>query len=197
MRRPHSSTGAFEADPSGEPLAAWAVAHKTQEEEDMTMRNEQAAGVPQNLAPDVSDRTMVRLLMAIDRAEGEARRAALRPAVFDLLNRAGFERVEVEFDGYEDEGQVQGLKFFTADGEAPADAVPFDTRYVVEQYVYASLGRGWETNGGCFGTVKFFPKSEFAFFDHHTREVTWEPFEDGKPGPEVPEEDRLGGYDDE
>jgi hypothetical protein len=167
----------------------------TQKRGNMTTRTEQEAGGPENTTPSGSDRAMVRLLMDIGRAEREARRATLRQGVFDLLNRAGFERVELDFDGYQDEGQVEGWRFFAAGGEVPAETVPFDIRFVVEQYLYASLPCGWETNGGCFGTVKFYPRSEFAYFDHTTREVTWDPFEDGTPGPEVPEEDRFDSGD--
>jgi hypothetical protein len=129
----------------------------------------------------------------------EAHRDTVREAMFDLLNRAGFERVKVDYDGGEDEDRVDGWQFHGGSGEVPADAVPADIRHAVEQYMYACLGWGWWTQGECFGTLRLYPRSKFAYFDHNLREVTWDSFSDGKPGPEVPDgdRDRQGVHDDE
>ncbi len=112
-------------------------------------------------------------------SEGEARRAALRPAnrdrLFDSLSAAGITHVTVVFDGYGDSGQIESIAAWS--GEKPADFPSVEIPYaawtwddpevemrslslaeVVEQLAYDLLSDtpgGWENNDGACGEFCF------------------------------------------
>jgi hypothetical protein len=112
-----------------------------------------------------------------------------RKTLLDLLRQAGLDRVEAEYDGYGDSGQIQQVTAFKGAAEVNDEAQMAAVRDAVEDYVYAKLGN-WGDAAGSYGTLRVFATSGFATFDHADRSEEWSRFEDGEPGPDVPEEDR-------
>jgi hypothetical protein len=133
----------------------------------------------------IPDDENVRLLMAMLFAEHDAHAKATRRAMFDLLKSGGYDLVEVDYDGYGDSGQVQAMTFFKG-----GTGVPADDRVAAETYLYANLPGGWEINGGCYGTARVYPASEYTAFDHTERAEHFVELRDGVPGADVPDDDR-------
>ena len=98
-----------------------------------------------------------------------------KQVIFDALAAAGIDHVEVEFDGYGDEGSFQGTRAFKEDNEETAFPVHeitlkrpvFDTGMIedsintpsaaiedmVNDFLEATHS-GWENNEGAFGTFR-------------------------------------------
>jgi hypothetical protein len=98
-----------------------------------------------------------------------------KQVIFDALAAAGIDHVEVEFDGYGDEGSFQGTRAFKEDNEETALPVHeitlkrlvFDTGMIEESISTPSAAiedmvndfleathSGWEDGEGAFGTFR-------------------------------------------
>jgi hypothetical protein len=150
---------------------------------------EQSLRVPARSWGIPEDEQMRRLLAMVF-AEQDADARVTRTEMFALLKTGGYDQVEVGYDGYGDSGQVQWMTFYKAGAEVPTDAVPEDDRAAVENYLYANLPVGWETDTGCYGTARVYPASEYTAFDYTERAERFALLRDGEPGPEVPDDDR-------
>ena len=75
-----------------------------------------------------------------------AERGAARQKLIDACNKHGVTKVEVEFDGYGDEGSTQMATSHDPEVEATAQ----DYAYFVLEEHYP----GWEINDGSAGTIR-------------------------------------------
>jgi len=117
-------------------------------------------------------------------------RPANKDALFDALARAGITRVDVEFDGYGDSGQIESITVRASDAEATlpddridflnpvrglADQVERSTHTVteaIETLVYAFLQEthgGWENNDGAYGEFTFDVEKRTITLDYNER----------------------------
>lgn len=134
-------------------------------------------------------------------AARSAAAAALRPAnkaaLFGALAAAGIEIVTVDFDGYGDSGQIEGIDARDAHGDValpdmevelarPADnAVDVDrhrltVRETIERLCYDLLEDahgGWENNEGAFGDFVFDVPTRAIRLSYNERYETSELFE--------------------
>ena len=138
--------------------------------------------------------------------EEQRLRALLHPRVdahnktvlLNALREAGITRVDVEFDGYGDEGQIQSITCVGADdcqveppiGEIEIQSVIHDGSGVtsetmpvasaIEHVCYDLLAQhhaGWENNEGGYGTFVFDVARDAITYTHNERYETIETFE--------------------
>jgi hypothetical protein len=117
-------------------------------------------------------------------------RPANKDALFDALTRAGITKVVVNFDGYGDSGQVEGIEVHAGEAEAklPEDQIEFvepvfgdpekverSTHTVsdaIETLVYTFLEQthsGWENDSGAYGDVTFDVGNRTITLDYNER----------------------------
>lgn len=114
-----------------------------------------------------------------ERQEQAAKNAVALKVLFKDLRKAGVARVEVDYDGSGDSGDIQETTFFDAkDNKMEVD---FDER--CNDLAYGELEThhgGWEINEGSFGKVIFDVQKGKVRFEHNERvmESTYHESED-------------------
>lgn len=109
------------------------------------------------------------------RDEQKKRHESARGKMMQALREAGVKSVEIEFDGYGDSGNIEGIAYTPpADGKAEVDDSPHEVTdwsqsgperkvrnytldELVEEVCYSLLGSwhpGWEINEGSYGTFR-------------------------------------------
>ncbi len=101
--------------------------------------------------------------------------AANKKVIFEALKAAGITSLVVSFDGYGDQGQIEGIEAHTGEAptELPPDSVtflqpkykglgieetPLPLKEAIEDFIYQLLSEnnfGWENDGGAFGDFRF------------------------------------------
>jgi uncharacterized protein DUF6878 len=122
-----------------------------------------------------------------------------KAALFEVLSRAGITNVNVEFDGYGDEGQIESVQAYAGDVEAElpseeqvkltriawdGDGDIFrsecDVKSAIENLVYdfleVHLG-GWEINEGSFGDFRFNVKDRTITIQLNNRHMECDHYE--------------------
>jgi hypothetical protein len=109
--------------------------------------------------------------------------------MYKALAATAITKIEVEYDGSGDSGEVNSIVLLTDDGEEVSNEIIHD---LVSDYIYAHLPGGWEINSGSYGTATIDVRKEKAHFDHNDRFETCEenPFDD-EPEPEPEPEPKL------
>jgi hypothetical protein len=101
-----------------------------------------------------------------EEAERHARAEKMGQYLMGALRFLGVDLVEVEFDGYGDEGEVQEPEF-TPD---PPGGLPEGLGELVGQVCGGMLPGGWEINSGSFGTVEIDVRAGTVEVDMEWRE---------------------------
>jgi hypothetical protein len=115
------------------------------------------------------------------RDEQRERCASARGKMVQALKAAGVKSVEVEFDGYGDSGNVEGIAYTPpTDGKAEVSDSPHEVTdwsqgspertvrnytldELVEEVCYSLLSSGhpgWEINDGSYGTFRIDPEAD-------------------------------------
>ena len=85
------------------------------------------------------------------------------------LAALGVARVEVEYNGYGDEGVIEGVTAFGAD-DAQAE-LPQEVADAIVKLVYETLPCGWEIDDGSYGLVEFDVRDWVVRYCHSRRVV--------------------------
>lgn len=124
----------------------------------------------------------------------EALRPTNKATLFDALAEAGISAIIVEFDGYGDSGQIEGIeaKAGEEDAELPCTIITLNTldwhdteptesamavREAIEHMAYDFLNQthsGWENNEGAFGTFTFDVAERSIALDYRERFIDLE-----------------------
>jgi hypothetical protein len=83
-----------------------------------------------------------------------------------ILTRLGVVSVEADYDGAEDAGSIQKVRYLPP----PRAGVPAGVERVLKQFLGYELPDRWEINDGSFGTVTLHVPTCEAVVDHHRRE---------------------------
>jgi hypothetical protein len=97
---------------------------------------------------------------------------AKEPAVRAELITLNVARVEAEYDGAGDSGQIEAISFRDASGAIVTEQVSEQTRGHVESLLYALLNLrhgGWENNDGAFGSFGWDLSDGSMDHVHHAR----------------------------
>ena len=152
------------------------------------MTTSQASATTESAAPAISW-TAFEAERRAHRAAAEAIRPLNKGRLFDTLTDVAVTRVELAFDGYGDEGQIESVNAFTVDGpiELPdievtlatlgwRDTEPNDTAMslsgAIEHLAYdllATTHAGWENNDGAYGTFTFSTGDRTITLEHNER----------------------------
>ncbi len=152
------------------------------------MTTAQASATTESAAPAISW-TAFEAERQAHRAAAEAIRPLNKKRLFDALAASGITRVELAFDGYGDEGQIESVDTFA--GEEPIklpdievtlatlgwrDTEPNDTAMslsgAIEHLAYdllATTHAGWENNEGAYGTFTFDTANRTITLEHNER----------------------------
>ena len=152
------------------------------------MTTAQASATTESAAPAISW-TAFEPERQAHRAAAEAIRPLNKERLFEALASVGITRVELAFDGYGDEGQIESVGAFA--GEEPIelpdtevtlatlgwrDTEPGDTAMslagAVEHLAYdllAATHAGWENNDGAYGTFTFSTGDRTIALEHNER----------------------------
>lgn len=98
--------------------------------------------------------------------------------LFQRLEEIGATRVEIKYDGFGDEGHINGVTIqkgdevlaYYADPKAHGDLITD-----LEQIIDASLVPGWEINDGSYGSVEVDVAKREINFNHYNRYTDSEP----------------------
>ena len=152
------------------------------------MTTSQASATTQSAAPAISW-TAFEAERQAHRAAAETIRPLNKKRLFDALAASGITRVELAFDGYGDEGQIESVDTFAGDEpiELPVREVSLatlgwrDTELndtimslsgAIEHLAYDLLGAthgGWENNDGAYGTFTFNTGDRTIALEHNER----------------------------
>jgi hypothetical protein len=110
-------------------------------------------------------------------------------ALFELLRRGGYDRVEVGYEA-KDELNVRRVAFFKGGVEVENKPLVEELRGVAEAYLSEVLPDQWGYDEGCYGTAYLYPASGYVKVAHVELIAEYESFTLGVPGPDVPEDDR-------
>lgn len=97
---------------------------------------------------------------------------AQEPAVRAELQRLNIARVDAEYDGVGDSGQLEDISFKDASGTDVSEQVSEQTKSHVEALLYALLNLrhgGWENNDGAFGSFRWDLSDGSMEHVHHAR----------------------------
>lgn len=109
-------------------------------------------------------------------------KARARRRLFQLVRRQqGLATIRVEYDGYGDSGQIEGIEYLRKNGKPLAGLNSNNLNALVQEYVLLVLPSGWENDTGAFGTIEIDVASRKAHVVHNGRFEDYETdeFEDG------------------
>jgi hypothetical protein len=100
-----------------------------------------------------------------DRDRSETARSRL----YELLRqKPEIARMEVEYDGCGDSGQIEDIRFFNAKKQPlKIDDEPLVS--AIEGYVFSLLPMGWENDTGAFGTIRIDVHGQKTNVKHNER----------------------------
>ena len=112
------------------------------------------------------------LAQRVDQARGELER--IRKLWRPVAKR--IRRIEVQYSGYGDEGNIEGVDFFAADNEPVLLKGPRadQLRIAVEEYCDAVLPGGWEINDGACGMISLDWGAREVLIEHNDRYTAYE-----------------------
>ncbi|MGE0115016.1 MAG: DUF6878 family protein [Steroidobacteraceae bacterium] len=124
-----------------------------------------AAAVP-TAEPSISYALDKYLSLVRDRA------LAYKAEVTMVLIGLGIARLEINYDGCGDSGQIEEVSFWNMEGESVTPSLDKRTADRVHQFCYDLLEvrhGGWENDDGAYGTFEWDLKSDELIHTHHTR----------------------------
>jgi hypothetical protein len=106
-------------------------------------------------------------------------RQALLNAVAQL-RVTGAARVQLDYDGVEDSGNIDGPYLADADGVELETEIPADLASTIDEAAWTLLRQhfaGWELNGGSYGSIQLHLEEGRIEIDHHWRSETYDGIE--------------------
>jgi hypothetical protein len=100
------------------------------------------------------------------------RALAYKAEVTTVLIGLGIARLEIQYDGCGDSGQIEEVSFWNIDGEDVTPSLDKRTADGVHQFCYDLLEvrhGGWENDDGAYGTFEWDLNSDELIHTHHTR----------------------------
>jgi hypothetical protein len=95
----------------------------------------------------------------------EKKKAEQLQTICGLLNRLAVKTVDVSYNGYGDEGEIEGVKCIPN----PPAGLPEGFESLIEEYAHSTLPPGWEIEAGSQGVLQINVARQTTKLNHEWR----------------------------